>query len=345
MNASNESTPLEKLGWQKFFAQQISADENETNQTQPVRVIEVHRSGLHVLGDNIDMEIPPGLEATVGDWLLLNPSDPASSTRLQRKSLFKRVAPGTTNGVQLIAANVDTAFIVSSCNQDFNVARLERYLALAFEADVTPIILLTKADLCEDSQSYLDAAKAISEKTSVILINALSDEPQAKLGQWCGAGQMVAFLGSSGVGKSSLVNALLGNQAADTGSIREDDSKGRHTTTHRQIHFTANGCAILDTPGMRGLQLANTQEGIADVFADIFALAEQCRFNDCKHETEPGCAIQAAVKANVIDQPRIERWNKLIEEELSKSTSLGEQKSNNKSRRKASRALNKKNKK
>ena len=314
-------------------------------QTPPVRIVEVRRNGLHALGDGFDILIPPGPDATVGDWLLLNKFQPASSEILHRKSLFKRRAPGTSRELQLIAANVDTAFIVSSCNKDFNVARLERYLALAFEAGATPVIILTKADLCAEQTPYFDAASAISQKVLVILLNALSDEPQENLRVSCGSGQTIAFLGSSGVGKPTLVNALFGDQAVETASIREDDAKGRHTTTRRQLYFLSNGCAVLDTPGMRGLQLTGTQEGIADVFADVFALVEQCRFNDCKHETEPGCAILAALEANVLDQARLDRWSKLVAEERFHSASLAERKFDDKSLHKTIRAIKKKNRK
>lgn len=334
-----EQSLLEKLGWQPLFAQQTSIE--DMAQTPPVRVVEVHRKGLHVLGDGFDTLIPPISDATVGDWLLLNQSQPALSIVLDRKSLFKRRAPGSDRKTQLIAANVDTAFVVSSCNQEFNVARLERYLALTFEANVLPVIILTKADLCDDPAPYLDAAGSISQRVSVILLNALSDEPKDKLGDWCKPGQTVAFLGSSGVGKSTLVNTLSNDEAVATATIRKDDDRGRHTTTRRQLHFLPNGCAALDTPGMRELQLTDAQDGIADVFPEMSALAGQCRFNDCKHVTEPGCAFLAAVGANQLDQTRLARWKKLVAEERFNSASLAERKSDDKSLHKTIRALQK----
>lgn len=319
---------LETLGWQPFFAQQASLDDLAA--TPPVRVVEVHRNGLHVFGDGVETLIPPGPDATVGDWLLLDPDHPAQSTVLDRKSLFKRRAPGTDRKLQLIAANVDTVFIVTSCNQDFNVARLERYVALAFEADITPVILLTKADLCADTGPYVQAASGISSRVIALAVNALGPEPQTRLKDWCKPGQTIAFLGSSGVGKSTLVNALMGARSVATGRIREDDAKGRHTTTRRQLHFLPNGCAVLDTPGMRELQLTDAQDGIADVFSDISDLARQCRFNDCTHQSEPGCAIKSAVEQGDITAARLARWHKLMAEERFNSASLAERRSNDK---------------
>ena len=339
----HDRSPLEQLGWQPFFAQQISVE--DMARTPPVRVVEVHRNGLHILGDGFDALVPPGPDATVGDWLLLNRSQPASSKVLHRKSLFKRRAPKSRRKFQLIAANVDTAFVVSSCNEEFNVPRLERYFALAFEAGVTFVIVLTKIDLCEDPTPYSDAASAISQRVPVVLLNALGDEPKGKLRDWCKPGQTVAFLGSSGVGKSTLVNALLGDEAVDTAPIREDDARGRHTTSRRQLYFLPNGCAVLDTPGMRELQLTDTKEGIADVFSDLSDLADQCRFSDCKHETEPGCAIRAALETGVLDQAQLARWSKLVAEERFNSASLAKRKSKDNSLHKTIRAIQKQNRK
>lgn len=326
--ATRQLSPLESLGWQPYFAQQISVD--ELAETPPVRIVEVHRNALHVIGDGIDQAIPPQADATVGDWLLLDRNHPQSSRVLDRKSLVKRRAPGTDRQVQLIAANIDTAFIVSSCNQDFNVARLERYIALTFEADITPVIVLTKTDLASTTQHYFDEAQAISEIVSVVTLDARGDEPKVKLADWCKPGKTVAFLGSSGVGKSTLVNALSGTQTIETQAIREDDAKGRHTTTSRQLHFVPGGCIVLDTPGMRELQLTDAASGIDDVFADLHSLSTQCRFGDCQHMTEPGCAILEAIENGEIDEARLVRWRKLIAEEAFNSSSLAERRSKDK---------------
>ncbi|PSL21230.1 ribosome small subunit-dependent GTPase A [Shimia abyssi] len=319
---------LERLGWQPFFAQQT--DLETLVATPPVRAVEQHRSGLRVMGDGIDTTLPPGPEATVGDWLLLNRDLPANSAVLNRKSLFQRRAPGTDRRIQLIAANVDTAFIVSSCNADFNIARLERFVAVAFQADVTPVVLLTKADLCDDPSEFASQARTISDRVPVLTLNARSGEPATALTDWCKPGQTVAFLGSSGVGKSTLVNALFGTGIAATAGIREDDAKGRHTTRHRHLHFTADGCGVLDTPGIRELQLTEADEGVADVFEDITELATQCRFNDCKHDTEPGCSVRAALETGAIDENRLARWRKLVAEERFNTASIAERRADDK---------------
>lgn len=213
-----EPTALERLGWDSFFAQQLDAQ--ALNQTPPVRVVAVHRSGLQVAGDGIDQTIPTGPEATAGDWLLFDPARPRSSRVLERKSLIKRRTPGTDRQIQLIAANIDTVFVVTSCNQDFNVARLERYLAICLEAGIEPVIVLTKSDLVGDPEPWIDRAKAVCDRVPVLALDARGTAPTQALGAWCLPGRTVAFLGSSGVGKSTLTNALLGATAIATQGSR-----------------------------------------------------------------------------------------------------------------------------
>ncbi len=319
------ASPLEALGWRPFFSQQISMD--ALAERPPVRIVEVHRSALQVVGDGIDERIPPLPDATVGDWVLLDRAHPGSSRVLDRNSLIKRRAAGTGRHIQLIAANIDTVFVVSSCNADFNVARLERYIALAFEAAITPVIVLTKADLTAAVPDYVDQARAISDLVPVVTLDARGEEPEAKLADWCRSGETVAFLGSSGVGKSTLTNALVGTQSIATQAIREDDAKGRHTTTRRQLHRVPGGCLVLDTPGMRELQLTDAASGIDDVFADLHHLSTLCRFNDCRHDTEPGCAVREAIARGDIDEARLRRWRKLLAEEAFNAASLAERRS------------------
>lgn len=344
-SGSPKRTPskLETLGWQPFFTQQIGTQ--DMHKTPPVRIVEVHRNGFHILGDGIETFIPPIPDATVGDWLLLDEALPTASVVLERKSLIKRRAPGSDRHVQLIAANIDTAFIVSSCNQDFSVARLERYIAVAFEAAVSAVIVLTKSDLCEAPDNYVAAARGISDLVPVVVLDARGEEPTRKLSDWCKPGQTVAFLGSSGVGKSTLTNALSGSVSIQTQSIREDDAKGRHTTTSRKLHVIPGVCAVLDTPGMRELQLADVETGLAHLFSDIEALSAHCRFKDCEHIGEPGCAILAAVETGEIDDVRIGRWRKLVAEERHNTSSLAQRRSKDKAFGKTIREIKKHNRK
>jgi len=324
----NAHNLLEKLGWQAFFLQQTTLD--EVNQLLPVRVMEVHRTHLQVKGEAIDQLIDKKPDITVGDWCLFDPQSQKIKRRLARKSLFQRRAPGKDRQVQLIAANVDTVFIVSSCNHDFNIARLERYIALAFEAEVIPVIVLTKTDLCDDVDSYIQQASRLSGKVMVIALNALHDNVAEHLKDWCKPGQTVAFLGSSGVGKSTLVNALGADCEIKTQSIREDDSKGRHTTTSRQLYLLEAGYMVLDTPGMREIQLTQVKDGISTLFDDLDSLAKSCRFNNCQHESEPGCAIKAALEAGEIEEDRLLRWQKLAREEAFNTASLAQRRAKDK---------------
>jgi ribosome biogenesis GTPase len=338
---ARELTPLETLGWQPFFAQQT--DTEEMAATPPVRISEIHRSGLHVIGDGFTAVIPPGIDATVGDWVMYDAVAPRSSRILDRKSVVKRRAAGHDRTVQLIASNIDTVFVVSSCNADFNVARLERYVALAFEAEITPVILLTKIDLCDDSDAYVAQAQTISDLVEVLAMDARGGDPVPALAKWCKPSQTVAFLGSSGVGKSTLTNALIGRQDVATQPVREDDARGRHTTTYRHLHILPNGVAVLDTPGMRELQLTDAAAG--DVFADLEELATGCRFRDCGHDTEPGCAVRAGIAAGDVDPVRLERWRKLAAEDAFNTATLAQRKAKDRTFGKMIKHVQKKNKK
>ncbi len=311
---------LQKLGWGPFFAEQ--ADASVMAETPPVRVTEVHRSGHHVVGEGIDTILPPRPDATVGDWILLNAEEPAESVVLERKNLIKRRAPGPERQVQLIGANLDTTFIVTSCNDDFNIARLERYVALALEDKASPVNLQTKSDLAEDVESYHSQARSISADVPVLAIDGRGEEPRERLAEWCKPGKTVAFIGSSGVGKSTLTNTLSGGQEIKTQGIREGDARGRHTTTSRQLHLLVSGCTVLDTPGMREVQLTDAASGLGELFADLQELSTQCRFRDCMHESEPGCAIKSALAAGEIGEARLERWKKLVAEDAFNSESL-----------------------
>jgi ribosome biogenesis GTPase len=327
---------LNGLGWRPVFQQQLALDDSG----QAARVLDVHRSELHVVAPGLDTRLPtPALDAgpiTVGDWVLLDEAGQRIVAVLDRQSLFKRRAPGTDRREQLIAANVDTLFIVSSCNPDFNEARLERYLAIGREAEVMSLVVLTKADTCDDPAEYVQRAAHLAPGLMVEAVNALDRESLRALDSWIGAGQTIALLGSSGVGKSTLSNTLLGideiaTQGIATQGIREDDAKGRHTTTSRQMHQLPDGAWLIDTPGMRELQLVDVQSGIDDVFAEISELSSECRFVDCTHETEPGCAIIAAIGSGDIDADRVARWRKLVREEAHNRASIAERRAQDKS--------------
>jgi ribosome biogenesis GTPase / thiamine phosphate phosphatase len=317
---------LADLGWSSFYQSQLDP---EALSALPVRVMAVHRGGLDVAGPDIATRIAPFIDpadegaATVGDWLLLDRATHRPLRRLARKSLFKRKAAGLTSHVQLIAANVDTLLVVSSCNQDFNLARLERYLALAREADVTPVVVLTKADLADAPGDFARRAARLMPGLLVETVDARDPASTACLEVWCGRGQTVALLGSSGVGKSTLVNTLAGTAIA-TQEARADDDRGRHTTTGRALHRLPAGGWLLDTPGMRELQLTDVEDGLDDLFADIVMLARSCRFADCRHESEPGCAVQAAIAAGRLEPERLRRQRKLAAEEARNSESLAE---------------------
>ena len=196
-------------------------------------------------------------------------------------------------------------------NNNFNLSRIERYLALAFEADVKPVVVLTKADCCENTESYLEQVQSLDSMLMVVAVNGLDSDSVKPLEYWCSTGKTVAFMGSSGVGKSTLINTLLNDNSLATGSSREEDSRGRHTTTSRSIHLMPVGGLLLDTPGMRELQLVDCEKGIDSTFAEIGDLSAKCQFSNCQHQTEPGCAVQTAISAGELDQRRLTNYEKL----------------------------------
>ena len=323
----SHSAQLTELGWKPFFSTQIS--DEEATRCRPVRVMAIHRGRIAVAGAGMEDFVSPripGADAeedrpAVGDWLLLDRESLGPVRLLRRASLFKRLAAGGRQKLQVIAANVDTLFIVASCNQDFNISRLERYLVLAREAEVSPIVVLTKMDLADRPEAFAERARALQPDLVVETVNARDADSVARLAMWCGPGQTVALLGSSGVGKSTLVNTLRGTDSIATQPVREEDDKGRHTTTVREMHRLDGGGWLLDTPGMRELQLSDATFGLAEVFDDIVALTRQCRFSNCTHEAEPGCSVQAAIKRGTLDRARLQRWRKLASEEAANSTS------------------------
>jgi ribosome biogenesis GTPase len=315
---TSEHPSLSDLGWSAFFLGQLSLDDLDT--LRPLRLTGVERDRATGLGPDgpVTLSYPPTLsagETAVGDWVLADPDARRIVRVLDRRSVVARKAAGTENRRQLIAANVDTLFLVTSCNADFNVARLERFLALALDAGAVPVVVLTKADLAEDAADYAAQARAISPRIAdAITLDATRPEALGPLAPWLGKGQTVAFVGSSGVGKSTLIAGLTGAEIA-TQDIRANDAKGRHTTTSRTLLRTASGALVIDMPGMREVALQDVAEGIDEVFDDVVALAQGCRFRDCGHDSEPGCAVQAAVGDGRLDPARLARWQKLRRED------------------------------
>lgn len=231
---------------------------------------------------------------------------------------------------QYISANIDTVFIVVSLNNDFNLSRIERYLALTNEAQVEAVIVLTKKDLCDDYEHKVRQVQSLDPMLMIEAVNSLDQDSTQVLSPWCKNSKTVPLMGSSGVGKSTLVNSLLGEASQATGDIREDDSKGRHTTTSRSLHLLESGGLLLDTPGMREQQLADCAEGVSETFSDVEELAMHCRFSDCHHESEPGCKIRAAIESGELSERRFTNYQKLLRKQARNGASLAEQRANNK---------------
>ena len=242
----------------------------------------------------------------VGDYVLVSRADPDTAIIhhvLPRKSLFLRKAAGTSQTEQVVAANIDTVFLCMSLNNDFNLRRLERYLAAAWESKADPVVLLTKADLCEDVVRKQAGAESIAMGVTVLTASAADADGYQQLMPYITVGKTVAFVGSSGVGKSTLINRLLGEDRLATDGLRNDD-KGRHTTTHRELLVLPNGAMVIDTPGMRELGMWDAASGVEQTFADMEALAARCRFRNCSHTSEPGCAIRDALQRGELDSRR-----------------------------------------
>lgn len=252
----------------------------------------------------------------VGDFVLLDRDDSASGNAiirkiLKRKSVFIRKAAGKSQDVQVVAANIDTVFICMSLNNDFNLRRLERYLSIAWDSGAVPVIVLTKSDLCRDLSKKLMEISKIAAGVDVAVTSSFTDDGCKAIEKYIVSGKTVAFMGSSGVGKSTLINRLIGEDMIKTREIRKDD-KGRHATTNRELFLIPSGGAVIDTPGMRELGLESVN--LSKTFADIDELAEGCRFRDCRHENEPGCEVRRAVEEGTLPEERLESYKKLKKE-------------------------------
>jgi ribosome biogenesis GTPase len=293
----------------------------------PARVIAQHRGSWVVVGATGETNASPtgrlrhdaedgGLPA-VGDWVGCLPAPHDGEARmdaiLSRRSAFRRRAAGTRPGAQIISANVDCLFVATSLNADLNPRRLERYVAMAGESGAEPVVVLTKADLIEESDSM--AARFEAElRVPVVAVSARTGLGIESVTRWFERGKTVALVGSSGVGKSTLLNHLAGEELMPTREVREDDARGRHTTTHRELFLLSNGALVLDTPGMREFGLWEADEGVDETFGEIVELAARCRFADCSHRFEPGCAVQAAVSSGRLDAGRLKSYRRLAHE-------------------------------
>ena len=254
----------------------------------------------------------------VGDWVGVDPTTQEGDARIRavlpRFSRFSRRAAGDPTEEQVVAANIDTVFLVAGLDRDFNVRRLERYLLVAWESGAAPVIVLNKADLVDDPVPFVEQVRALAPTVPVHPMSSHQPESANVLRQHLGAGRTGALLGSSGVGKSTIINTLVGHERLRTREVREDDSRGRHTTTARELVVLPGGGVLIDTPGMRELQLWETG-ALADTFADIEALAADCRFRDCRHREEPGCAVRAAAADGTLEAGRLESFRKLQNEQ------------------------------
>jgi ribosome biogenesis GTPase len=253
----------------------------------------------------------------VGDFVMLDRSCGKSGHGqiqrvLSRKSVFERKAAGQKSGTQVVAANIDIVFICSSLNNDFNLRRLERYLSIAWSSSALPVVVLTKSDLCEDTDDKLAEVSSVAIGADVLVTSGLIESTLDQLRPYLKDGVTAAFIGSSGVGKSTLINALAGQELLQTADIRQDDDRGRHTTTRRELIALPQGGVVIDTPGMREIGLDSAD--LSKAFSDIDALAAECRFRDCTHKAEPGCAVRAAVENGALDSDRLENYFKLKKE-------------------------------
>jgi len=325
---------LGSLGLVPFFIQQLTDDRLVGERLGRVGSVQRSRSTVVCEPGERVVELSPALRKAaavdrpvVGDWIVLDESLSRIEQVLERKSLFRRVGAGTSNEIQPVAANIDILFVVTSCNEEFKESRLERYLSLCAEAGATAVIVLTKADLVADPSDFVRRARNVQAGVAVETANALDAATLHGVRAWIDSTTTAALVGSSGVGKSTLLNTLAGHSLAATSEIREQDKKGRHTTTHRELHILPSGGLLIDVPGMRELRVAEINQSIGTVFDDIRSLAAQCRFADCGHETEPGCAVIRAIEENRIDARRLANYRKLMRENALATATLAEKRS------------------
>src|SRR3954468_15785444 len=328
---------LQRLGWNDHWSEAFASFASQG--LRPARVVAVHRETSIVRDDDGDR--PAAVSGafryaalaqsdfpTVGDWVALDAGDVVAAV-LPRRSVFRRMASDASrrgarlDDEQIMASNVDVALLVAGLDNDFNLRRIERYLAVAWSSGVTPVVVLNKADLADEVDGRVVAVDAVAPGVAVVPVSAWTGAGLEALREPLLPGTTAAILGSSGVGKSTLVNALLGEQRQATGEVRASDSRGRHTTTHRELFELPGGGLLVDTPGIRALEVLGADEGVDAAFDDIIDIAATCRFSDCRHEGEPGCAVAAALADGPLPEERLASHRKL-EREIARAAREGD---------------------
>ena len=318
---------LESLGWSEFFESAFQPYRERGHFAGRVVLEERGAYRLYTEQGEVSARVRGKLRydsessadfPAVGDWVAVSRRERDGLNQIQavlpRRSKFSRKAAGANSEEQVVAANVDTVFLVQGLDHDFNLRRLERYLVAAFESNAAPVVILNKADLCEDVEKKISEAESVAPGTPVHAISSVSGEGLDALDQYVLPCVTVAFLGSSGVGKSTLINRIVGEEIQKTAEVREHDSRGRHTTTRRELIVLKTGGLLIDTPGMRELQMWDASGSLDLAFSDVQSIAAACYFSDCSHQNEPGCAVREALEDGSLDRGRYESFTKMEKE-------------------------------
>ncbi|MFC5472262.1 ribosome small subunit-dependent GTPase A [Cohnella suwonensis] len=329
MNLRLDRDTLQAYGWNTYWEEVLAKHFPSNGRLVPARVVaqfshsynimtEVGERSAVVTGKFEYNAAKRGDFPAVGDWVL---AEPLPNERrsvihavLPRRTAMVRKVAGNIVEDQIIGANLDVLFIVNALNQDFNVRKIERYLIAAWESGAQPVVLLTKADLCDDPDAFVSEVESVAPGVPVYAVSALKNQGKENLSVFMSPGTTIGVTGSSGVGKSTLLNWFAGDDRQATQGIREDDARGRHTTTHRELFLLSDGALMMDTPGMRELQLWEANDGLQSAFSDIEELALRCRYRDCRHENDPGCAVSAAIRSGELDAKRLANYRKTSRE-------------------------------